>query len=57
MSNWLFFKWLDFGVKRKWITKPICNTHEGTYEYEDEDNRREWDEGGDPCAYVLLVIK
>ena len=57
MSRWLFIKWLEFGISRKWITKPICNTHEGTYEYEDEDNRREWDEGGDPCAYVLLVIK
>ena len=57
MSSWLFYKWLGFGIKRNWITKPLCATHEGTYEYESEESRREWDEGGDPCTHVLLLLE
>lgn len=53
MKSKLFWMWLNFGMNRKWISKPTCNTHEWndmtTEEWE------EFDEGGDPCITVVRI--
>ena len=51
--NWLYIYWLRFGIKRKWIAAPVCATHDGVPNTEEED--LEWDEGNDPCQVVLRV--
>ena len=53
----MFKYWVRFGIWMKWVSPIVCNTHVGTYEYEREENRNEWDEGLDPCAYVMLVLE
>jgi hypothetical protein len=32
-------------------------THDGNYEYMTEEEREEWDEGGDPCHVVVSVLE
>ena len=46
--------WLENGIERGWVTEPFCNTHEGD-PYMDEEEQKEWDEGGDPCQVVLKI--
>jgi len=46
--------WLENGIERGWITEPFCNTHEGD-PYMDEEEQKEWEEGGDPCQVVLKI--
>jgi hypothetical protein len=31
-------------------------THEGNYEYMNEEERKEWDEGNDPCHTGVSVL-
>jgi hypothetical protein len=49
----LFSIWLNFGVKRKWVTYPVCDTHEWLDMTEEELD--EFDEGGDPCILAIRV--
>jgi hypothetical protein len=44
-------------MKKGWISHPVCATHEGTYEFESEESQAEWDEGGDPCVSVLVLLQ
>lgn len=46
-------EWIELGVKNKFCSKPICNTHEGPPMSEEELN--EFDEGFDPCIHVIRV--
>ena len=46
--------WLENGIERGWVTEPFCNTHEGD-PYMDEEEQKEWEEGGDPCQVVLKI--
>lgn len=56
MKDNLFYYWVRFGIRMGWVSPIICSTHVGTYEYESEDNREQWDEGGDPCVHVMVML-
>jgi hypothetical protein len=53
----MFRYWLWLGEKMGWVSPIVCATHDGTYEWESEENRREWDEGFDPCTHVMVVLE
>ena len=52
----MFRLWLTFGIKRGWISPPYCMTHDGNYEFMTEEERQEWDEGGDPCHTTVSIL-
>ena len=52
----MFRYWLRFGIKKGWVSKPLCYTHEGGYEYYNEEERQDYDDGGDPCQVVVIVL-
>ena len=56
MKNYLRYYWFRIGIKAGWITESYCMTHEGNYDYMTEEEREEWDEGGDPCHVVISVL-
>jgi len=53
----LFGIWIRYGVKRGWINHPYCITHDGYYEYLNEEEKYDMDEGGDPCHTVVSILK
>lgn len=55
-KNRLFVMWLMFGIKRKWITGPVCDTHEWL-DMVTEEELNELDEDGEPCIFVLRVLR
>ena len=48
--------WVQYGIEKKWVTDSICATHDGTYDYMTDEEREQWDEGGDPCDLVLKLL-
>ena len=46
--------WLENGIERGLVTEPFCNTHEGD-PYMNEEEQKEWEEGGDPCQVVIKI--
>jgi hypothetical protein len=50
-----FQAWLVAGINKGWITEPFCNTHDGD-PYMTEEEEKEWEEGGDPCCYVVKFV-
>lgn len=48
-----FYAWLEKGLERKWVSGPVCATHEGlpTRRWEDA----EFEEGYDPCIVGMRV--
>lgn len=50
-----FEEWLKTGRDNKWISSPVCSTHDGIPMTETEN--AEWEEGGDPCAHVLRLYE
>ena len=50
-----FWDWLQIGIDNDWITPPFCETHDGGYEYQTDEERAEWEDGGDPCMTVTRV--
>jgi hypothetical protein len=50
-----FTKWLQDGIDNNWISEPFCYTHDGD-PYMTEEEEKEWEEGGDPCAHVVKFI-
>lgn len=48
-----FDDWLSQGIDKKWISEPVCDTHDGIpmrgWEAE------EWDAGNDPCVVVVRI--
>lgn len=47
-----FSEWIQHGIDMGWITEPFCATHDGD-PYMDEEEAREWEDGGDPCCHVV----
>ena len=52
----MFRYWLRFGIRKGWVSKPFCATHDGGYEYFNDEERAELEEGGDPCQVVVVVL-
>jgi hypothetical protein len=50
-----FDDWLEQGIANKWVSDPFCHTHDGD-PYMTEEEEKEWEEGGDPCMYVLKLL-
>ena len=48
--------WLTIGIENGWVTEPFCYTHDGD-PYMTEEEEQEWEDGGDPCAPVLKLLK
>lgn len=48
-----FLKWLNQGIERKWISTPVCATHEGLPLTPDEEN--EVEVGYDPCIVGMRL--
>lgn len=56
-EQWLteYYEWVQLGVKNGFCTPVFCNTHEGD-PYMSEEEMKDWDEGGDPCCFVVKLI-
>jgi len=50
-----FETWLKYGHDNGWISDVFCSTHDGGYSTMSEEEIQEWDEGGDPCMFVVRV--
>lgn len=48
--------WFNNGVERGWITDVFCATHDGIPPLNDEE-AQEWEDGGDPCQFVVRIIE
>lgn len=46
-------EWLEYGEKKGFCSKVVCDIHDGTPMTEEEMN--EFDEGHDPCIFVIRV--
>jgi hypothetical protein len=47
--------WLQVGIDKGWVTDPFCYTHDGD-PYMTEEEEKEWEDGGDPCAPVIKIL-
>lgn len=56
IDNKEFGIWLQNGIDRGWISAPFCYTHEGD-PYMTEEEQQEWEDGGDPCSFVIKLIE
>jgi hypothetical protein len=53
LSQIEFSRWLEIGIRRGFVSPPVCQTHDGTpISYEEET---EWDDGGDPCIHIMRL--
>lgn len=52
-----FEDWVEAGIKNGWISPGYCATHDGGYDYLTDEEKVEYDEGGDPCEPVFRVLK
>lgn len=50
-----FEEWLKVGRENKWISEPVCETHDGLPLTQTELDA--WDEGGDPCIHALRLYQ
>jgi hypothetical protein len=48
-----FDEWIRYGLKKKWCSVPLCETHDGLPMTKEEQEA--WDEGGDPCVHVIKL--
>ncbi|CAB4164858.1 hypothetical protein UFOVP828_156 [uncultured Caudovirales phage] len=55
--NTEFEIWLLQGIDKGWITEPFCSTHDGGFQYMSKEEQEEWDQGGDPCCYVIRLME
>jgi hypothetical protein len=46
-------EWLDLGIRKKWCSEMVCDTHQGVPRSDNE--WQEWDDGSDPCAFVVRL--
>lgn len=51
-----FWNWFQKGVDNGFITESFCMTHDGGYEHMTDEERQEWEDGGDPCMTVARVV-
>lgn len=49
------WEWLDIGIANGWVSDPFCYTHDGD-PYMTEEEEKEWEDGGDPCAPVIKIL-
>jgi hypothetical protein len=49
------WQWLQIGIDNGWVTEPFCYTHDGD-PYMSEEEEKEWEDGGDPCAPVIKIL-
>lgn len=49
-----FAMWIEIGMKKNFISPPICYTHDGLPTTADED--QEFD-SGDPCIHILRLYE
>lgn len=47
------FTWIELGKGLEWCSDLVCSTHEGVPYTEEEE--KEWQEGIDPCAFILRM--
>jgi hypothetical protein len=52
-----FEQWMSEGIRNGWISAGYCATHDGGYDYLTDEEKAEYDEGGDPCEPVFRVLK
>lgn len=50
-----FWAWIETGIANDWITDTFCMTHDGGYNEMTDEERQEWEDGGDPCMTVTRV--
>lgn len=50
-----FGNWLSLGIENGWVTEPFCTTHDGD-PYMNEEDEKEWEDGGDPCCHVIKIM-
>jgi hypothetical protein len=48
--------WMTIGIENGWVSEPFCYTHDGD-PYMTEEEEQEWEDGGDPCAPVIKLLK
>ena len=48
--------WFANGVERGWISDVVCATHDGI-EPISEEEAKEWEDGGDPCQFVVRILE
>lgn len=48
-------EWAQQGIDLGYVTDSFCYTHDGD-PYMTEEERQEWEDGGDPCFVVLKVL-
>ena len=58
--NWVviekdFHPWHEYGMKMNYVTPVFCQMHDGGYDYLDETQRTEMDEGLDPCIETMMI--
>lgn len=49
-------EWLAIGIEKGWVSDPFCYTHDGD-PYMTEEQEKEWEDGGDPCAHVIKLLE
>lgn len=55
MSDQEFREWLDLGIIKGWISAPFCEMHDPMPPILDEEDRMEYEAGGDPCLLRVAV--
>jgi hypothetical protein len=48
-------EWLQTGIDKGWVSEPFCYTHDGD-PYMTDEEEKEWEDGGDPCAHVVKIL-
>ena len=48
--------WVTFGISKGWISEQYCAVHDGGYDYLSDQEKDEYDEGGDPCEPVFRIL-
>ena len=48
--------WMNNGIERGWVSEVFCATHDGPPIITEEENK-EWEDGGDPCAFCVRVLE
>jgi hypothetical protein len=51
-----FWKWFEEGISKGYVTESFCQTHDGGYGVMTDEERNEWEQGGDPCMTVTRVV-
>lgn len=47
-------RWLQEGIDRKWCSPPVCATHDGLPNNEEEEAA--FEEGYDPCIAAVRLL-